>query len=267
MFPTPTLTLIGGPTLLIEFNGLRLLTDPTFDLPGDYEAGPVHLHKTTPPAAAPCDLLPIDAVLLSHDQHFDNLDRTGRAFLPSAGVTLTTPIAARRLGGNAHALTPWETTTIGSGDERLFITSTPARHGPVGIEPISGDVTGFLIGVDQPGDAIYISGDTVWYEGVAEVAERFHPRLVVAFAGSAETTRGKFHVTMDTNDVIALVHAFPDAKIVAVHNEGWEHFKESAADLAQVMRALSLADRLTPIEKGQPLAVALDVTERNLTPA
>jgi L-ascorbate metabolism protein UlaG (beta-lactamase superfamily) len=29
-----TLTLIGGPTALIEISGFRLLTDPTFDQPG-----------------------------------------------------------------------------------------------------------------------------------------------------------------------------------------------------------------------------------------
>ncbi|MDR3476047.1 MAG: MBL fold metallo-hydrolase [Devosia sp.] len=256
MFPTATLTLIGGPTLLIEFNGLRLLTDPTFDLPGAYPSGNITLTKTTGPELAPADLLPIDAVLLSHDQHFDNLDRTGRAFLPSAAATLTTPAGARRLGGNAKGLAPWETTTVGSGTERVFVTAAPARHGPVGIEPISGDVTGFLIGVEQPGNGIYISGDTVWYEGVAEVAERFRPRLVVAFAGSAEP-RGHFHLTMDSNDVIALADAFPEARIVAVHNEGWAHFKESPADLAQAMTALGVGERLVPLERGRALGVPL----------
>jgi len=44
-----TLTLIGGPTLLIEIGGFRLLTDPTFDAPGDYQSGPVTLRKTQGP--------------------------------------------------------------------------------------------------------------------------------------------------------------------------------------------------------------------------
>ena len=108
MTRTATMTLIGGPTLLIEFGGRRLLTDPTFDLPGDYRSGAVTLRKTSAPALAPVDLLPIDAVLLSHDQHFDNLDRTGRAFLPSAALTLTTPAGAARLAGNARGLAPWQ---------------------------------------------------------------------------------------------------------------------------------------------------------------
>jgi hypothetical protein len=45
------MTHIGGPTLLIEFGGLRLLTDPTFDPhEQDYITGPVTLSKIADPA-------------------------------------------------------------------------------------------------------------------------------------------------------------------------------------------------------------------------
>src|SRR5262245_25796371 len=99
--PAPRLTLIGGPTVLIEFAGLRLLTDPTFDGPVDYPLPHVTLHKPGRPAIAADQVDSIDAVLLSHDQHSDNLDTTGRAFLARAGQTLTTIAGAGRLGGNA----------------------------------------------------------------------------------------------------------------------------------------------------------------------
>src|SRR5262249_12644843 len=123
----------------------------------------------------------------------------------------------------------------------------------VGIEPISGDVIGFVLSADRDGaPALYISGDTVWYEGVAEVAERFDVRIAILFTGSAET-RGRFHLTMDSNDAIAAAHAFPKAKIVAIHNEGWAHFTESQAGLAKSYAALGLADRLHQIERGHPV--------------
>src|SRR5438045_3135098 len=99
------LTLIGGPTVLIEYHGLRLLTDPTFDpAGGKYPSGLVTLTKTAGPALPPDAVGPLDAVLLSHDQHADNLDAAGRGLLASAGRVLTTPKGARRLGGNAAGL-------------------------------------------------------------------------------------------------------------------------------------------------------------------
>src|SRR5271155_4545238 len=103
-----TLTLIGGPTVLIELAGFRLLTDPTFDPPGDY-MGAVRLVKTARPALSADEVGAVDAVLLSHDQHFDNLDRGGRAFLTNAKTTFTTKVGAASLGGNSKGLTPFET--------------------------------------------------------------------------------------------------------------------------------------------------------------
>ncbi len=246
------LTLVGGPTLIIEIGGVRLMTDPTFDPPGDFQ-GAVVLTKTRGPALSAEAVGNINAVLLSHDQHFDNLDRGGRTFLAKASITYTTPAAARRLGGNSIGLAPWETMRLNGG---LYITSTPARHGPVGIEPISGDVTGFAVGVEKPGDALYVSGDTVWFEGVGEAARRFKPRLLILFTGSAQT-RGAFHLTMDCNDALETAHAFPDAKIVAIHNDGWTHFKETQADILQAFGVFGLSSRLQVLELGKTESLSI----------
>ena len=252
-----TLTLIGGPTVLIEIAGLRLLTDPTFDAPGQYQSGPVTLEKRSFPALTLAQLGRIDAVLLSHDQHSDNLDHAGRALLGQVPATLTTRAGAERLGATARGLAAWQTVEVAGPDgARASITATPARHGPVGIEPLSGDVTGFLIGVAAPGDAIYVTGDTVWYHGVAEVARRYHPRLVILFAGAAKT-RGAFHLTMDSNDAIETAHAFPDAQIVAAHTDGWGHFTESGDDLARAFATLGLGERLHPLQPGIATALTL----------
>ena len=44
-----SITLIGGPTALIEIDGFRLLTDPTFDAPGAYQLPHVKLEKLPAP--------------------------------------------------------------------------------------------------------------------------------------------------------------------------------------------------------------------------
>lgn len=248
-----TLTLIGGPTALIEFDGIRLLTDPTFDPPGLYQETPVRFEKTSGPAMSVEEIGAVDAVLLSHDHHFDNLDHAGRAMLPNVPVVYTTQSGAVRLGSNALGLAPFETRTLESrSGKRLFITATPARHGPVGIEPISGEVVGFALGVDQPGDLIYITGDTVWYHGTAEVADRFSPKVVMLYTGAAEP-RGRFHMTMGSEDALEAANAFPNANLVAVHNEGWVHLKETHAQLADTFTTMGAGARLTALERGKPL--------------
>ena len=143
------ITLIGGPTALIEIDGFRLLTDPTFDPPGDYPLPHVTLTKLASPALAPEQLGPIDAVLLSHDQHADNLDHSGRELLGKVDRVLTTKAGASRLGGHVEGLAPWDTVELSKSGRSLHVTATPARHGPAGIEPFSGDVIGFVVELGQ----------------------------------------------------------------------------------------------------------------------
>jgi L-ascorbate metabolism protein UlaG (beta-lactamase superfamily) len=252
----PKITLIGGPTALIEIDGFRLLTDPTFDPPGPHPLPHVTLTKTSGPALAADAIGPIDAVLLSHDQHADNLDTSGRAFLARAPRVLTTVAGAKRLGGRAEGLDPWDETTLTRDGRTLRITATPARHGPAGIEPFAGDVIGFVIAAqDDPVRPIYVTGDTVWYDGVAEVARRFPAGTVLLFAGAAQT-RGPFHLTMDTNDAIDTAHAFADATIVPVHHEGWAHFTQGRGELEKSFTALGLGGRLQWLEPGVATAIA-----------
>jgi L-ascorbate metabolism protein UlaG (beta-lactamase superfamily) len=251
-----TLTLIGGPTVLIEIGGFRVLTDPTFDAPGEYRLPHVILVKTAGPALSAKAVGRVDAVLLSHDQHFDNLDHAGKAFLATADEVLTTRAAAERLGGKVKGLAPWEHATLAKpSGQRLTVTATPARHGPAGIEPLSGDVIGFVLGVDSlAAPLIYLTGDTVWYDGVAEVARRYKPRVVMAFAGAAQT-RGPFHLTMSVNDAIETARAFPDARIVPLHYHGWKHFTQNGDDLRRSFDILGIGNRLLMLEPGMAIDI------------
>ncbi len=246
---TLSITLIGGPTALIEIDGFRLLTDPTFDGPGTaYQLPHVKLEKLAGPALGADKIGEVDAVLLSHDQHSDNLDHSGKDFLRHAKRVLTTEAGAKRLGNHAEGLAPWATTELTKNGKSLTVTATPARHGPAGIEPLSGDVIGFVLSPKERAP-IYISGDTVWYDGVAEVARRFKAGVVLPFAGAAQT-RGPFHLTMDTNDTIETARAFPDAVIVPVHTDGWAHFRQSAQDLRATFDTLGFGKRLKLLQPG-----------------
>ncbi len=217
------LTHIGGPTTLIEIGDLRLLTDPTLDPAGKrYSFGwGTASRKVAGPAVGPGDLGRIDAVLLSHDHHGDNLDPAGRALLPSAGVVVTTASGAGRLGGSARGLAPWETTAL----DGIEITATPCRHGPPGFGPIVGDVIGFVLRWDDR--VVWISGDTVLYDGVRSVAGRWDIDVAILHLGGVQfPVTGPLRYTMTAGDAVELCGLVRPHAVVPIHYEGWSHFKQ-----------------------------------------
>jgi hypothetical protein len=196
----------------------------------------------------------VDAVLLSHDQHFDNLDHSGREYLKTVSQTFTTPGGSERLRGAAIGLAEWQSKRIG--ETTWTVTATPARHGPAGIEPLSGEVTGFMLSDPHGSPQIYLTGDTVWHSGTIEIAQRFQPKVVIVFAGAAQA-RGPFYLTMDTNDVVETAHCFPNAAIVPIHHHGWKHFTQSQHDIEVTFKALKIESRLHPINPGETLTLPL----------
>ncbi len=254
------LTYSGGPTVLIELAGLRLLTDPTFDPAGsEYPTNLYTLRKTASPAINPASLEHVDAVLLSHDHHFDNLDRAGRDFLSKANQTITTPAGAQRLGKGAVGLAPWQSIDLPTPDGRILrVTGTPARHGPAGGD--RGPVTGFILALTEtPEKTIYISGDTVWFEGVAEVSRRFPVRLAILFMGAAKVLEvGPAHLTFTADEAVEAARAFEDATIIPLHHEGWAHFSESRKEIEAAFSAAGLESRLIWLEPGRVTTILIN---------
>jgi L-ascorbate metabolism protein UlaG (beta-lactamase superfamily) len=225
------LTHIGGPTLLIEVGGWRLLTDPTFDDPGGrYSFGwGAFSRKIAGPAIPATDLGPIDAVLLSHDHHGDNLDTAGRALLPSARTVITTRAGARRLGGATHGLEIWARTRFEApGRPTIEVTATPGRHGPPRSRVITGDVIGFALRWEgQRYGALWISGDTVLYDGVRQVADRLQVGTAVLHLGAVRfPVTGPVRYTMTAKQAVELCSLMRPNAVLPIHYEGWTHFRQ-----------------------------------------
>ena len=257
-----TFTHIGGPTTLIEVEGWRILTDPTFDAPGrTYRFGwGTSSRKTTGPAVAAVDIGPIDAVLLTHEHHADNLDHIGRTLLPAAGTVLTTVSGARRLGGGARGLGDWDTTQLEAvGKPPITVTATPCRHGPPGSRPIVGDVVGFsLTWTGQEHGAVWISGDTVLYDGVRSVADRVDVGTAILHLGSVHfPISGPIKYTMTAADAVELCELLGPNIAVPVHYEGWSHFKQGRQPIESVLAhaPAHLSSRWVWAPLGEPLLI------------
>jgi L-ascorbate metabolism protein UlaG (beta-lactamase superfamily) len=255
-------TYIGGPTALIEIGPWRLLTDPTFDPPGKryFFGWGTMSRKLQAPAIPFEDLGPIDAVLISHDHHGDNLDPAGRALLPRMGTIVTTHSGARRLGGDARGLQPWGSTTLDApGRTPIEITATPCRHGPPGSHAIVGDVIGFALRWEgQRHGVLWISGDTVLYDGVRQVARRLDVATAIVHLGGVRfPISGPLRYTMTGADAAELCELLDPQAIVPLHFEGWKHFREPRAAAARALASSAIGERVRWPTAGESIELAV----------
>lgn len=280
------LTRIGGPTVLVELDGWRLLVDPTFDPAGRHYAfgWGTGSTKTAGPAIGVDELGPIDVALVSHDHHADNLDDAGRAMLPSVGAVVTTASGAGRLGAGGsgsgsgsgpgpgsehpvpadrlHGLEAGESVTLPGtrpGLPTLVITATPCRHGPPLTHAIVGDVIGFA--VRREGEervAIWITGDTVLFGPLRRVAEELSIDVILANVGGVRFgVTGPLRYTMRGRDVVELVGLAAPRVATFAHYDGWSHFVDGEQGLRDALdaSAATVHDRAVWLEDGVAVEV------------
>ena len=232
---------------MLEYAGKRFITDPTFDAPQSYaEPGSTVLVKTAGPGIPRTEIGTIDAVLLSHHGHRDNLDYEGLELIATGIPTLSTPDAASDLfGGSVIGLDSWETHEI----DGIVITAVPALHGPPGSERLTGEVTGFVLeAADEP--TVYVSGDNASLPLVQQIADRF-PAIDIAllFAGAARVPRIDGQLTLTSADAAEAARILGATTVVGLHTEHWQHFSETRAQLEAAFAGTGLLVQTPPGER------------------
>lgn len=254
------LTYLGTASVLLEFAGQRLLTDPVFDPAGrTYSMGPAGVPErwfaSTRSYEVPVSveqLGHVDAVLLSHDHHRDNLDVAGRELLASAAVdaVISTPAAARRLRlAKVTGLRTGDSTALGAATVR----AVAAQHGPRWI-PQTRQVTGFEL--TAPGEpSVWLSGDTVLTDAVREAARGMRGIDVavinagaVRFPGAPLVGRALF--TFTPEQFVEVCRLADPRVIIPIHRSGWSHFGPES-DLRAALDNAGLLDRTRWLALGE----------------
>jgi L-ascorbate metabolism protein UlaG (beta-lactamase superfamily) len=255
-----TVQFIGTATVLIRYQGFTILTDPNFLHKGDH----VHLgygltaERLTNPAIELDKLPPIDLVVLSH-MHEDHFDKLVQEKLPKDTPIVTTKEAAAALDklgfGRSIGLGKWDQLEVEKGESRLRITAAPGRHGKAGMQVLLPSVMGSVLdfGPNQaaPTYRMYISGDTLVYDDLKNIPQRF-PGIDLALLHLGGTRiLGVFKVTMDGKDGVQLLQIIRPAHAIPIHYNDYDVFKSPLADFAREVKAAGLEQQVSYLAHGE----------------
>jgi L-ascorbate metabolism protein UlaG (beta-lactamase superfamily) len=264
--PPVVIHFIGNATLLIRYGPLTLLTDPNFLHRGRYAylGYGLFTKRLTEPALG-LDELPArpDAVVLSH-LHGDHWDRTARRGLDRKLPILTTPHAARRLRGlhrfgAAAGLRTWESRELTRGAYQVRVIAMPGQHalGPLrlALPPVMGSVLEFGQAGGPVRIRLYISGDTLLFDGLRAIAERY-PDLDVALLHLGGTRLpGGFVVTLDGAGGAELAELIGSRRVLPIHYEDYSVMKSPLGDFLAAADRRGLGERVVPWRHGQEATV------------
>ncbi|MFL6665424.1 MAG: MBL fold metallo-hydrolase [Rhizobacter sp.] len=192
-------TWLGHSTVLIEIDGLRVLTDPVWGPRASPSrlAGP---KRFQPVPIALRALPPVDLVVLSHD-HYDHLDYpTIRELATHSRVPFVTS-----LGVGAHleafGIAPeriteldwWETHTLPGAE--LAVTAAPSQHfSGRGLKDRNATLWSSMV-IRTPKHAVFFSGDTGLTTEYAAIRDRLGPfDLVMLEVGAFHPSWGDIHL-------------------------------------------------------------------------
>jgi L-ascorbate metabolism protein UlaG (beta-lactamase superfamily) len=198
-----TVTRIGHATVLLDFDGVRVLTDPWFSekpgyLPGEPRA-----------VASAADLPSLDGIVVTHG-HYDHFDLAALASYPDKTIPM---VVKRGLGARAAAagwrqvveVDPWETVSVGP----VRVTAAPARH-------LVPEVTFVLEG---DGRTVFFGGDTMRIAELDEVGRRFADLDLALLPTNGLTLRPLLNrqVVMDAAQAADLTAALRPRMAVPIH--------------------------------------------------
>jgi L-ascorbate metabolism protein UlaG (beta-lactamase superfamily) len=218
--------LIRHATSVIQFGGLRLLIDPMLSPVGALPPVPRTPNmRANPLVALPIEdeklddwLLGMDAILVTHT-HPDHFDKEAEKRIRKEIPIICQPEDVnrfKRLGFTE--IHPVMEELIWKG---ITIFRTGCQHGKGIIRVRMGPVSGFVLRSEKE-PILYIAGDTIWCPEVENALKKYKPDIVIVNAGAARFLLGG-RITMSGCDISPIARRLPNAKIIAVHMEAYNH--------------------------------------------
>ena len=231
---------IRNATIRIECAGKHFLIDPWFQKKGtgmsapspDPEKAKIPSPTTELPFSVEQIMEGIDAMIVTHI-HPDHFDPETAAMLDKSitvfAVNEETKSQIESFGYTSVAVLKDEGTDF----DGVILIRTEAMHGE-SPERAAGAVCGVILqAAGEP--TLYVAGDTIYYKGVEQTLERYHPDVVVLNACGAELM-GLGRLIMGAEDVLNVCEAAPNATIIASHMDAVNHATVTRAELRDFLR-------------------------------
>ena len=110
----------------------------------------------------------------------------------------------------------------------------------------------------QQNGGLYITGDTIFYHGIEEVAERFTVSVGIFHLGRVNfPLTGPIRFTMDAKDGVKAAKVLKPRTIIPIHYEGWKHFSEGKDGIEKEFTSAGLSDRLCWLTLGEATEIAI----------
>lgn len=238
-------------TMLMTIAGHRLLVDPMLAEPASLPGFKIFGggRRANPlvglPEGAEAALEGASGVLVTHE-HPDHLDRAAirwiiKRELPVWAAPVDVPNLKKK-GLDARVLR--------GGALGMAVEVIPSQHGRGVIGWLMGPVSGYYLAhPEEP--SVYVTGDAVLSDAVAEAIERLQPDLIVAPAGAANFGFGG-DLLCSVDELVALVKRAP-GEVVLNHLEALDHCPTSRQDLHERMAAEGLSERVHIPSDGEEL--------------
>lgn len=245
---------IRNATVIITYAGKKFLIDPMLGDKGIYPPfpGTHNQHLNNPTVDLPIsieDILNVDAVIVTHI-HLDHFDPTAIELIPKDMMMFAqNDDEARQIKEfgfkNVEVLNE---EGILFGDIKLI--KTPAKH--YSDESIldlfhqlnTADESCGVIFNHSEEKSLYIMGDTIWYDGIKDVLDKYTPNVIVVNSGNAQFVDGRY-LTISKEDFFEAVKAAPNAKFLATHMEAVNHLMVSRKDLREYAEEKGFSNKLS----------------------
>ena len=257
-FSKGSIFFIGTATVILRYAGFTILTDPNFLHAGDH----VHLgygltsERLTEPAIDIDELPPIDLCVLSH-YHGDHFDQIVEEKLDKNLPIVTTnqavaELEARNFRGGI-GLDTWGKAEFTKADATLTITSMPGKHGPAVVDFALPDVMGSILDFKTDGGRrtlrIYISGDTLVYEDLQQIPQRF-PDVDLGLFHLGGTRIMGVMLTMDDEQGVEAVKLINPKTAIPIHYNDYDVFKSPLEDFKRAAEAAGISEKMVYLSHG-----------------